>query len=215
MASSSPRSARRNVAAQGRVLAGWTMQCRQGKENPDDTKIGLLVSIHYELYDGVPVISKWVTVHNQTELPIMVDRYTSEELAVVEHSNSIETRPGAPLPRPDYLHVETNFAFGGFSSAPANRHVVHWRTDPTYKTQVNYLLQTPCLLVCQPTYGPAQRIKPGEEFEGFRVFELIHDNGNRERRFDGLSPHVSHNRALGDREPHHTSPAYQQAQTCT
>lgn len=140
------------------------------------------VSVHYELYDGVPVMSKWVTVHNRGEQPITIDRYSSEELALVEHSNSIETRAGAPLPRPDYLHVETDFAFGGFSSSPANRHVVRWRTDPTYKTQVNYLLQTPCLLVCEPTYGPAQRIEPGEHFEGFRVYELVYDDGNRERR---------------------------------
>ena len=142
----------------------------------------LLVSVHYELYDGLPVMSKWVTVHNQSDQTVTIDRFTSEELAVVEHSNSIETRPGAPLPRPDYLHVETDFAFGGFSSSPANRHVVNWRTDPTYKTQVNYLLQTPCLLVCEPTYGPAQRVAAGEHFEGFRVFELVHDDGNRERR---------------------------------
>lgn len=148
----------------------------------NDIKRGPLVSIHYELYDGVPVISKWVTVHNRGDRAITVDRYVGEELALVEHSNPIETRRGAPLSRPDYLHVETDFAFGGFRPPPANRHVVHWRTDPTYKTQVNYLLQSPCLLVCEPTYGPAQRIEPGKHFEGFRVFELVHDVGDRERR---------------------------------
>ncbi|XAM00338.1 hypothetical protein OT109_02905 [Phycisphaeraceae bacterium D3-23] len=47
---------------------------------------------------------------------------------------------------------------------------------------MNYLRQTPCLLVCEPTYGPAQRIEPGETFEGFRVFELCYDNADRERR---------------------------------
>lgn len=145
-------------------------------------KSSVRVSVHYELYDGVPVISKWITVHNLGDRPITVDRFTSEELAVVEHSNPIETRPGATLPRPDYLHVETDFAFGGFAPSPANRHVVHWKTDPTYKTQVNYLLQTPCLLKCEPTYGPNQRIAPGDHFAGFRVFELVHDDGNREGR---------------------------------
>ena len=139
----------------------------------NDEESASRVSVHYELYDGVPVMSKWISVHNHSDRQIIVDRFTSEELAVVEHSNSIETRPGSPLPRPDYLHVETDFAFGGFAPSPANRHVVHWKTDPTYKTQVNYLLQTPCLLVCEPTYGPAQRIAPGEQFEGFRVFELV------------------------------------------
>ena len=149
---------------------------------PDAVNTGPRVSVHYELYDGLPVMSKWVTLRNDSDQVLTVDRYSSEILAVVEYSNSIETRSGAPLPRPDYLHVETDFAFGGFSSSPANRHVVHWRTDPTYKTQVNYLLQMPCLLVCEPTYGPAQRVAPGESFAGFRVFELAYDDGNRERR---------------------------------
>ena len=147
-----------------------------------DQELALRVSVHYELYDGVPVIGKWITVHNQSDREVTVDRFTSEELAVVEHSNPIETRQGSPLPRPDYLHVETDFAFGGFAPTPANRHVVHWKTDPAYKTQVNYLLQMPCLLTCEPTYGPAQRIAAGDHFEGFRVFELVYDDGNRDRR---------------------------------
>ncbi len=158
------------------------------------------VSVHYELYDGVPVMSKWITVQNESENEITVDRYTGEELAVVEHSNPVETREGAPLERPDYLHVETDFAFGGFHPTPANRHVVHWRTDPSYKTQVNYLLQSPCLLVCEPTYGPAQRVAPREEFVGFRVFELAYGSGGRERRslayrrmFRTIAPWVTEN----------------------
>ncbi|MGI9430013.1 MAG: hypothetical protein ACR2NM_15235 [Bythopirellula sp.] len=147
---------------------------------PEDQ--GIRVSIHYELYDDVPVISKWVTVHNDSKKLITVDRFTSEELAVVEHANWVEHRDGVALPRPDYLHVETDFAFGGFNAGNANRHAVHWRTDPLYSTQVNYARQTPCLLVVEPTYGPAQQIEPGGVFEGFRVFELVYDNADRERR---------------------------------
>lgn len=148
----------------------------------DTDKSSPRVNVHYELYDGIPVMSKWITVQNRGDQSITVERFTSEELALVEHANPIETRPGVPLARPRYLHVETDFAFGGFGPAPANRHVVQWRTDPDYKTQVNYLRQSPCLLVCEPTYGPAQKIAPGEHFEGFRVFELVHDLGDRERR---------------------------------
>ena len=140
------------------------------------------VSVHYELYDGVPVISKWITVHNSSPREIVVDRFTGEELAVVEHANWVEARDGVIIPQPDYLHVETDFAFGGFNYKNANRHAVHWRLDPLYTTQVNWARQTPCLLVCEPTYGPAQQVAPGETFEGFRVFELVHGNADRERR---------------------------------
>ena len=158
-----------------------------------------LVSIHYELYDGLPALSKWITVKNGTSEPILLERFTSELLALVEHSNWVETRPGATQPRPSGLHVETDFAFGGFQPENANRHAVHWRTDAEYTTQVNYLLQTPCLLVVEPTYGPAQSIAPGTSFESFRTFELIQD-GDRERRglalrrlYRTLAPWVTEN----------------------
>lgn len=140
------------------------------------------VSVHYELYDGVPVMSKWITVHNPTDRKITVDRFTCETLAVVEDYNWVETRDGVTLPRPTSLHAETDFAFGGFQPDNANRHVVHWRPDPQFHTQVNYRKQQPCLLVVEPTYGPAQDVEPGKTFESFRTFELVHDSADRERR---------------------------------
>ncbi|MCB9892004.1 MAG: hypothetical protein H6833_10180 [Planctomycetes bacterium] len=140
------------------------------------------VSLHYELYDSIPALSKWMTVSNATQRKLVVDRFTAEELAVVEHANWVETREGVPLPRPQSLHVETDFAFGGFQPANANRHVVHWRTDPLFATQVNWARQTPCLLVVEPTYGPAQDVDPGATFETFRTFELVQSSTDRERR---------------------------------
>ena len=140
------------------------------------------VSVHYELYDGLPLLCKWITVHNPTDATIRVDRFTSETLAVVEYGNWVEVREGVPLPRPDVLHVETDFAFGGFTAANANRHVVHWRSDPQYQTQVNYQRQQPCLLVVEPTYGPAQDVGPGKTFSSFHTYELVYDTTERERR---------------------------------
>lgn len=140
------------------------------------------VSVHYELFDGVPVISKWITVHNGTEKPITVDRFTSEMLAIVEYDNPVEAREGYPLSPPDSLHVETDFAFQSFNHGSANRHVVHWKPDPQYTTQVNYLKETPCLLTVEPTYGPSQDIAPGATFTSCRAFELVYDSTERERR---------------------------------
>ncbi|MBN1852947.1 MAG: hypothetical protein JW829_09490 [Pirellulales bacterium] len=158
------------------------------------------VSVHYELYDGVPVISKWITVHNATDRKITIDRFTSELLAVVEHGNWVEKREGIPLLPPETLHVETDMAFGGFEPANANHHAVHWRSDPQFETQVNYLRQTPCLLVVEPTYGPAQDVEPGGTFESFRTFELVHDATDRQRRglalcgmYRSIAPWVTEN----------------------
>ena len=148
----------------------------------EETRRDPWVSVHYEMYDGVPVLSKWVTVHNPTNKPITVDQFTSETLAVVERASWVETRDGVSLPKPDMLHVETDFAFGGMNASNANRHVVHWRTDPQFHTQVNYLKKEPCLLVVEPTNGPAQTVKPGDTFTSCRTFELVHDGSDRERR---------------------------------
>ncbi len=72
--------------------------------------------------------------------------------------------------------------FGGNMSATADAPTIHWTNDPLYKTQVHYELGTPCLLECLPPIGPETVIKPGESFESFRVFELVHDSTDRERR---------------------------------
>ena len=111
----------------------------------------------------------------------LLESFRSEELALVEHVNWVEARDGVDLPRPRTLHVETDFAFGGFNHENASRHVVHWRPDPEYSTQVNYLRQTPCLLECRPSVGPAQDIAPGKTFKSFRSFVLLHDSWERGR----------------------------------
>lgn len=140
------------------------------------------VSVFYELYDGIPCFCKWVEVENLGEQPVTVDRLTTEILALVEKNNWVEARDGVTIPRPDSIHVETDFSFGGFNFPNANRHVVHWEKDPQYSTQVNYLRQTPCLLKVSPTYGPAQTIQPQSTFKSYHTFELVHDSSDEERK---------------------------------
>ncbi len=139
-------------------------------------------TVHYEIYDGIPLFSKWISIKNLSAEKVSVDRFTSEQLAMVEYESRVETREGVSIPKPDTIHVETDFAFGGFTFDNANNHVIHWAADPRYATQVNYLRKTPCLLKVQPTYGPAQDIGPGIVFDSFRTFELIYDSTERERR---------------------------------
>lgn len=142
---------------------------------------GVKVEVCYELYDGVPVFAKWIELTNGSETTVVLDRIRTEELAVVEQVSWVEDR-GLPWPEPDCLQVITDYSFGGMTPQNANRHVVHWQTDPLYSSQVNYLRNTPCLLVCEPTYGPAQALGPGERFKSYRTYELVHAGGDRERR---------------------------------
>lgn len=142
---------------------------------------GLDVRVHYELYDGIPLFCKWLELRNDSGRTVELDRFTSELLAVVEHSSHVETRDVA-LPHPDSLHVETDFAFGGFTPLTAMRHSVHWVPDPEFHTQVNYLKLNPCLLRVEPDVGPDVLLEPGARFESFRAWELVQDSTDRERR---------------------------------
>ncbi|MFC4994293.1 hypothetical protein [Rubritalea tangerina] len=142
----------------------------------------LKVSVHYEIYDGIPAFSKWITLTNNAKTPINLDRFNLETLSVVEYENQVELRDGVPVLAPRVLHAETDMAFGGFSHRNANRHTVKWLTDKSYSTQVNYPKQTPCVLKVEPTFGPDQTIAPTTTFETFRMFQLVYDSEERERR---------------------------------
>lgn len=149
---------------------------------PEGSQLAARIHVNVICYDGLPAYAKWIEVENSGAETLRVERLLVEDLALVENANWVETRDGVALPRPDGLHVETDFAFGGFNHPNSSRHVVHWDVDPDYGTQVNYQRQQPCRLRVEPDYGPNQRVASGEVFESFRVFELAHDSTDRERR---------------------------------
>jgi hypothetical protein len=150
-------------------------------EAVDQGVAGVWVDVHYEMYEGVPLLCKWLSVRNEGRSDIKLDSFTSEILAAVEGSSAVESISGMRLPN---LHVESDFAFHGMTAAGANV-TAHWKPDPEYLTQVNYRRLTPCLLEVHPPLGPAVTLAPGERFDSFRTFELLFDSTDRERR--GLS----------------------------
>nr|MBX2816507.1 alpha-galactosidase [Saprospiraceae bacterium] len=138
------------------------------------------VIVHYELYDGLPVIAKWIEVINGSEEQIVIDSFASEVLAVVEYGSAVETREYGIPPPP--IHVETDFAFASMNARDANHHVIHWDVDTAYTSQVSYLLKTPCLLRVSPELGPAQTVSPADTFRSFRTYLMPHDGYDRERQ---------------------------------
>ncbi len=137
------------------------------------------VSVHYEMYDGLPCYAKWITVSNGTDKPVRLDRFSSEILAVVERTAEVDELSDGRTP--PNVHVETDMAFGGMMAAGANRRSFRWLPDPDFHTQVNYEKKTPCLLDVGPDLGPAQEIAPGGTFESFRTWVLPFDSTDRER----------------------------------
>jgi hypothetical protein len=138
----------------------------------------LTVSVHYEMYRGIPLLCKWLTVHNGADQPVRLNRFTSEILALVEYESHVENYQRWNVPN---IHVESDYAFGGMNGLVAN-HTTYWQRDPEYMTQVSYPRENPCLLESRPPVGPDVDIAPGETFESFRTFELIFDSTERERK---------------------------------
>ena len=147
---------------------------------PGAAMSNIVVSVHYELYDGLPVIGKWLTVSNGTAHSITLDRFASELLGLVEVESAVDERPTNRWRLPP-VDVLSDYSFGGMDPDTSSR-VAHWLADPEYRTQVHYARQTPALLVCEPPIGPAARIEPGRQFESFRTWLVLHDTDNRERR---------------------------------
>lgn len=152
----------------------------QPPENIKEKYNGLIVSIHYEMYEGIPVLAKWLTIANDGKNPIAVGSVDNEILAVTEQEKH-------------RLHVKSNYAFAGMNTT-------HWGPDPDYKTQVDYNYQMPVLLTSKDPLGPGVLIKPGKEFESFRTIELLHDSDDRERQglarrrmYRTLAPQVTEN----------------------
>ena len=142
-------------------------------------------------------------MHNDSPAPVTVNRLVVEQLAVVEPESLVGARPAEFRQVWRNLDVFSDYAFGGGMTGQVDSPAVHWISDPRYETQVHYLKETPCLLECSPTVGPDAEIKPGGTFESFRVFELLHDGSDRERRglalkrsYRALAPWVLENPIL-------------------
>lgn len=147
------------------------------------TNLGAVtVEVHYEIYDRLPLLAKWLVVRNGSASPVVFDSMVVEQLAAVESESIVDGSPANFRPTYRALDVFSDYAFGGNMSPAADAPAARWTNDPAYATQVHYERRTPCLLVCSPPIGPAERIEPGGTFESFRVFELVQDSTDRERR---------------------------------
>ena len=142
----------------------------------------LKVELHYELYDGLPLIAKWLTLRNDSSKPVMLNSMVVEQLAVVEAESIVDGTPANFRPGYRPFDALSDYSFGGDMSAAADAPAMHWKSDPLYKTQVHYgRPRRACWNARRPS-GPRSQIKPGETFSSFRVFELVHDSTERERR---------------------------------
>jgi hypothetical protein len=142
---------------------------------------GLEVKVNYALYDGLPLIVKSLVITNKGQNNFKVNRVVNEILGMVEEESAVVGSP-ADMKKNQGIYFETNYAFNNAMRYSLSDQVTHWKTDSSYTSQVNYNLQTPCLLEIYPEQGPGITLKPGETFKSVCTNELLMDSYDRERR---------------------------------
>jgi hypothetical protein len=164
--------------------------------NPPAALPGIQVTVHYEMYQGVPIIAKWITVSNNAASSNLINSLTVEQLGV---SPPLRTR----------LFTESEFnCFRLITS--------FWELDSAYTTEtgpvftermegepINYwslsiltnswsaqgadpewqgeYVSRSQLSVRYPS-GPWKRLAPGQSYDSFIVWEIPQDSGDAERQ---------------------------------
>ncbi|MCX2477766.1 alpha-galactosidase [Pedobacter sp. MC2016-15] len=148
---------------------------------------GIVIKVNYELYDGIPLVCKWISIENRSISIIKVDKVVNEILAVHEEESSV-AGTATQLKIPHGLYIESNYAFNNSMNARLSDQTTNWKADTSYTSQVNYLLNTPCLLEVHPPVGPGIELIPGAVFKSIRTNELLLDSYDRER--NGLAQRI-------------------------
>jgi hypothetical protein len=139
------------------------------------------IFVNYELIDGLPLLIKWVQIENKRAAKLGVDRVIHEVLGLVEEESAVVGKP-EEMKKQHGIYVETNYAFNNAMRYDISDQTTHWKTEPTYTSQVNYNFETPCLLEIYPEKAPGIDLKPGEIFKSPRTHELLMDSYDRQRR---------------------------------
>ena len=151
------------------------------------------VRVNYELYQGMPVMAKWIEVVNKGEKQMLLNDMECEVLAV--NQDQVER-----------MHVESDFSFAlvnadmqgsalmHYNGTPKAYHVggstTKWTVDKEYNTWASHnqaedkFLNFPhhCLLLSKLPMGPYTKVSKEQPFKSFVTFELLQDNDDRERK---------------------------------
>ena len=144
---------------------------------PNKNLYNVVVEVHYEMYDNIPLISKWISVENNSNKDIRINTFKNEILSCVEEEAIVGGDGQLATP---HINVQSDYSFGDMTSKYAD-HTTYWLPDSLYTSQVNYNLQTPCLLESKPPIGPDYRLRTHEKFDAFHTYEMMYDSYDKER----------------------------------
>lgn len=146
-----------------------------------DVLKGMEVKVNYEIYDGIPLIVKSLTISNTSSTVYKINRVVNEILGLVEEESAVVGTP-EQMKKPQGIYVESNYAFNNAMRYDVSDQTTHWKTDSSYTSQVNYYYETPCVLEIYPEKAPGIELKKGEIFTSIRTCELLMDSYEKIRR---------------------------------
>jgi hypothetical protein len=168
-----------------------------------DARYGdLKLTVHYEMYEGIPVLSKSFVLENGAAKPVLVEEIETEIMAVPQDQiGNIHAESDYSFHLANHAHDDCH-AMGDHSrainwDAPlhlAGRTTTDWRVDPEHDSWAHPTAIEDKLLghtfrnlmVSRIPVGPAQLVAPGQTFQSHITFELLQDSSDRERRSLGV-----------------------------
>ncbi len=138
------------------------------------------VTVNYEIFDGIPLLSKWVSIENKSNAAFRLTQVVNEILATPEEESAVVGKP-EKMKKPQKLYIENNYAYNNAMRYELSDQATHWKIDSSYTSQVNYNYETPCVVEIYPTLGVGIDLAPNANYKSIRSYELLLDSYGRER----------------------------------
>lgn len=173
------------------------------------------VKVNYEIYQGLPIITKWLEVASTSDKETILNETECEVLAINQDQR-------------DRIHVESDFSFALVNANPkgsalmsfkdkpkayeAGESTTLWAVDREYNTWATHNqaedaflgFQHRNLLISRFPVGPETIVSKEKPFKSFITFELLQDDDDRERKslahrrmYKKLAPQVTESLITG------------------
>ncbi len=137
-------------------------------ENIDPKYAGVKVQVRYEMYDGIPTISKSVNITNEGKEDVIVHRLTTEALPV-------------PTSLQDALHMDSDMNMGNNNHDRNNGQYIFKQWEDlgngsglmVSRYAIDLENQVNMFKLDNDNFGPNYRLKEGETFESYKLYELF------------------------------------------
>jgi len=159
----------------------------------------LEVTVHYAIYDGIPVIGKWLSFTWKGEGTVRLDRTLIEELAIADEQGNrifVESEINYFHATPTRWYVDPEFKTDAgpiYTERMSDYRLRYWsqkeleeastRFDRRPEWQGEYRSRS--LMRVQYPEGPAKVLEKGGSWHTFRAWTLLQDSMDEERK--GLS----------------------------